>query len=222
MTQEVLLETARYIVEFCYGQRNFEKSVLYSPKLPVIGNKFFQNNGQRNCRVYHDRYNIIAQNGQIAVVVGTFRLSFPCRTGTAQKKVCVVSMTLNCRENGVEAVMIHISEKFSHRKYHLKDVRERCHMIDEMDVFYLEAAHNHTKWHCRDQIIDTTGTLKRTEDGLSDAFMRIHRGFIVNRFHVRRIERCYVELDNGDRLQVPVKRYMTVKGQLSKMAEIGD
>lgn len=217
MKQEELVEAARHIVEIYYGRNDFAKSRLFSKELLVIGNNVLKGEQARTCRVVHRHYRITFQDEQIAVAIGTFRLLPVSEAAMSRERMCIASMVLSCQENKIEAVMLHISEKVSGKKYRLEDAQEHCYLMDEMDVFYLEAGHNRTKWHCRDRMIETTGTLKSTEADLSESFVRIHRGFIVNRYHVRKIARCYVELDNGVQLQIPVKKYMAVKEQLKKL-----
>lgn len=62
--------------------------------------------------------------------------------------------------------------------------------------------------------MEVSGTLLNTESRLPDTFVRIHKSFIVNSLHVERINRCYAELSNGERLQIPVKKYTDVRRKL--------
>ncbi len=216
MKQEKILNTAKQIVELYYSPKSFTKYM--SKDLIIIGNNIHRGEPRQSFQVVHKHYRITLQSGDIVTVVGTFRLlqSGGGEGEQTKERMCVTSLVLNCTEDEIKVMMLHISEKGSDKKYRLEDAREHCYIMDELDVFYLEAGHNRTRWHCREEIIETAGTLKCTERSLSDSFVRIHRGFIVNRLHVRKIGRCYVELDNGEMLQIPVKKYTAVKEQLKR------
>ncbi len=220
MQQKQIIEAAKRGIELYYRQ----EPEFFAETRIVIGNNILRpsrNKRQDKRQPYHiahNQYRIVFQSGQLATVVGTFHLLADVdathEKTHEEEKICVASVTVSCGEQRGRVTMLHISEKAPARKYELRDVRECCYLLDEMDVFYLEAGHNRTRWHCRGEVIETAGNLSHSEKRLSDSFVRIHRGFIVNKFHVHKIARCYVELDNGEQLQVPVKKYMAVKEQL--------
>lgn len=96
----------------------------------------------------------------------------------------------------------------------LKDTRERVFNLHEQEILYLEAGHNHVFWHCENFTIETTGSMKKAEQCLSDVFFKIQRSYIINKEHISKMARCYVEMDNGEKLSVPVKKYCKVKQSL--------
>ncbi len=215
MQQKKIIDFAKRGIELYYQQEN----KFFSEVQVVIGNNVLRPEkgggcGRQEYHVVHNQYRIALRSGQYVMVVGTFRLFTAAGTGSEKEKICVASVMLNCKGPGIKVTLLHVSEKTPERKYELRDTRECCYLVEEMDVYYLEAGHNHTKWHCRSETIETVGNLCCSEKMLSDSFVRIHRGFIVNKLHVHKVGRCYVELDNGEQLQIPVKRYMTIKEQL--------
>lgn len=215
MRQEKMIESAKRGIELYYQQ---EKK-FYTETCFVLGNNVLRPNEnskreRQKYQIVHNQYRVVLQSGQYVTVVGTFRLLTTTESFRKKEKMCVASVMLTCGEQGIKVALLHISEKLSGKKYELRDAREHCYLVDEMDVFYLEAGHNHTRWHCRNEVIETVGNLSSSEKSLSDSFVRIHRGFIINTAHVYKVARCFVELDNGEQLQIPVKKYMAVKERL--------
>ncbi|MBQ2803046.1 MAG: LytTR family transcriptional regulator DNA-binding domain-containing protein, partial [Lachnospiraceae bacterium] len=95
-------------------------------------------------------------------------------------------------------------------------IRERVFMIEEDELLYLEACHNHIIWHCKYFVVESVGSLKKLEEELSGSFVRIQRSYIVNKKHVRKIARCYAEMDNKEIIQIPVKKYCNIKNTILK------
>ena len=66
------------------------------------------------------------------------------------------------------------------------------------DVYYLESLGNYVKVWGRDQFLLTQRTLGSFEEQLpADAFIRIHKSFILNRKFVHYIEGNMIRLLNG-------------------------
>ncbi len=224
MQQKQIIGAAQKCIELYYRQemKYFSETLIVAENNVLLSDRKERRDRALLYHVVHNRYRIVLQSGQMALIVGTFRLLLIADSGRKEEKICVATIVLSIEDQGVKVIMLHISEKASDRQYKLRDTRECCYLMDEIDVFYLEAGHNHTKWHCRNEVIETSGNLSCTEKQLSDSFVRIHRGFIVNKSHVRKIARCYVELDNGIQLQVPVKKYIAIKERLMSTLDEND
>ena len=66
--------------------------------------------------------------------------------------------------------------------------------------------------HCRSEVFVTDQTLSYWEEVLKRAgFVRVHKSFLVNLYHVQRLGRENVRLDSGDELLVSRYRYPEVK-----------
>lgn len=89
-----------------------------------------------------------------------------------------------------------------------------CFQIDENEVLYVEANHNHVIWNCMRGKITSNDSLHHLETELSDRFVRIQRGYLVNKDYVKSIRRCEVVMENEDVLQIPSKRYTSVREKL--------
>lgn len=96
----------------------------------------------------------------------------------------------------------------------VRAVNEDCYSITEDEVLYIEANHNHVTWNCTDYIVIANDSLHRLEEELSERFVRIQRGYLVNKDYVKCIHRCEVIMENGDALPIPSKKYVSVKETL--------
>ena len=157
-------------------------------------------------KIYHKDYGLAFRTETMAAVSGHY---------VVDKIPCSITLIWSASSSGIRIVHLHISHEDRGNEYQIKDLEGRQIRIYESDIFYLEAEHNHVLWYCREGMVETVGSLKEAENYLSEQFVRIHRGFIVNRKYVYRIARCYVELNNGEILQIPVKKYCEVKRALS-------
>lgn len=80
------------------------------------------------------------------------------------------------------------------------------------DILYLESRRHEIWVHCRTEVFVTDQTLSYWEDTLKKAgFIRVHKSFLVNLYHVQRLGRESVGLDSGDQLLVSRYRYPEVK-----------
>lgn len=80
------------------------------------------------------------------------------------------------------------------------------------DILYLESRRHEIWVHCRTEVFVTDQTLSYWEDTLKKAgFIRAHKSFLVNLYHVQRLGRESVGLDSGDELLVSRYRYPEVK-----------
>lgn len=166
------------------------------------------------CDIAHREYKLVASANNIAVVTGSYFTVRPEKSGGRRKDPFLVTLVMNVSPVGTSIVHVHISRASGERFYLLDDISEQRFRVHESEILYLEAGHNHILWHCDRIRIETMGSFKKVESTLSEEFIRIHRSFIVNRRHASAIARCYVELDNGERLQIPVKKYCEVKRRL--------
>ena len=96
----------------------------------------------------------------------------------------------------------------------VKATNESCYHVHESEILYVEAQHNHVIWHSVYGDIVANDSLMHLEQVLSDNFVRIQRGYLVNKSYVKCIRRCEKELENGEILSIPCKKYMQIKEKL--------
>ena len=101
------------------------------------------------------------------------------------------------------------------RVHKVKSVNEDCYFLDEDEILYVEANHNHVIWHCDRKEITANDSLQRLEMELSDRFIRIQRGYLVNKDFVKCIRRCEAVMRNGEILPIPSKKYVGIKKKMT-------
>lgn len=218
-----LIKVAQQVVEFIYQGK---KLPVYEGDMVCICPLSYRNaeenrrgayplNVKRNIDdIVHDDYQMMYGSEKVAVIAGRYSTIQKEETGQVLKEWFYITLVLEVTLNGLKIPHIHISNGDEERVYHLKDSMERQFRIHESEVLYLEAGHNYVVWHCDTVRVEVRGSLKDAEQAVSEEFVRIHRSFIVNKNHIRRIGRCYVVLDNDEILQIPVKKYCEVKEKL--------
>ncbi len=168
--------------------------------------------------IVHGEYRLIFQSGSAAVIAGRYGVLTRGERVGAPKEWFNISIVLDLSMERLQIAHLHISPGEVGRVYRLRGRDERSYQVPESEILYLEASHNHVLWHCDGIQIETAGSFRDAEVSLSEEFVRIHRSFIVNRRHIRRIDRCYVEVTSGEILQIPVKKYCEVKRRLQREA----
>ena len=98
--------------------------------------------------------------------------------------------------------------------YRIRACNAECYLMKEREIIYLESSHNRVLWHCRGKLIATNDSLGHFQEKLSEAFVRIQRGYLVNKNHACHVRRCEVQMSNGDILSIPDKKYVIVREQL--------
>lgn len=96
----------------------------------------------------------------------------------------------------------------------VRATNEDCFILDENEVLYIEANHNHVIWYCVGVKIISNDSLHHLETELSNRFVRIQRGYLVNKDYVKCIRRCEVVMENEDVLQIPSKQYTSIREEL--------
>lgn len=200
----------RYMIGLFYMGDRFKEAKYYSEDMVCIAPKL---QGGKVCRVLHRGCRVCQNNRDGASVVGSYQLVYAAAQIPKAGVLCRYSSLLQYVEGRLRLTLLHISEEKG-EVFRLTDVVEHTYFLGEEEILYLESGHNRVYWHTGKETVEVTGTLLNTESRLPDTFVRIHKSFIVNSLHVERINRCYAELSNGERLQIPVKRYTDVRRKL--------
>lgn len=81
------------------------------------------------------------------------------------------------------------------------------------DIYYMESRNHNIVLYLRGaktagaKKLEYYGRIKDLEDALAGQFYRIHRGYLVNLFHVAEYGRTEVRMANGDKLLLSRYRY---------------
>ncbi len=199
----------RYMIDLFYTGDRFRKAKYYTENMVCIAPR----RGEGGCRILHRGCRVCLNRQNVTSVVGSYQMI--CAAGDEKRKgaICRYSSVLENVAGTPRLTLLHISEEPG-MVFRLTDVVEQTYFLGEEDILYLESGHNRVYWHTGRGTVEVAGTLTNTESGLPDTFVRIHKSFIVNSRHVETINRCYAELSNGERLQIPVKRYTDVRRKL--------
>lgn len=92
--------------------------------------------------------------------------------------------------------------------------------IQPEDILYIEAVNINCIVHCNSRNPLVCLPMARLIEQLPDYFVRIHRSYIVNPHHISEIHRCYVIIENGDRLPIPEKKYKEIRNLLKNHSHI--
>lgn len=86
--------------------------------------------------------------------------------------------------------------------------------VRQREILYLESERHEIRVHCKKETFITPETLTQCEEKLKGAgFVRIHKSYLVNLYHVERLEKESLLLDSGERLFISRYRYPEVKGR---------
>lgn len=86
--------------------------------------------------------------------------------------------------------------------------------VKQKDILYLESDRHEIRIHCVREVLITSETLAQCEKKLEGAgFVRIHKSFLVNFFHVERLGKECLTLDSGEQIYISRYRYAEVKLQ---------
>ncbi len=210
MKEENVTAVIRYMIRLFYEGDKFQKSKYYTNNMICLAPEM---TGRTIEKITYRNNWICYNKTDAAFITGRYHLDYRTGNGRKAKVFCYYSALLQYLEETVKLTVLHISERPG-MVFCLTDIKERNYFVPEADIFYLEAGHNRVYWHTGKGIIEVTGALLHTENSLPENFVRIHKSFIVNSLHVTKIARCFVELSNGENLQIPVKKYKDVKKTL--------
>lgn len=210
MDEGYVTDVTRHMISLFYKGNSFKKAEYYTKDMICIAPK---HQSRKVCCVVHCASQLCFNQPDTAFAAGSYHLVYAAESGRKTTMRCHYSALLQNIDGAVKLTMLHISEE-SGVLFRLTDVVERTHFLPEAEILYLESGHNRVFWHTWKEAVEVAGTLLRAEDELPNTFVRIHKSFIVNSLYVEKIDRCFAELINGERLQIPVKKYTDVRKKL--------
>lgn len=153
----------------------------------------------------------IEVNDEVTQIIGSYEIVFDNKFKNFKYDILVTYLS-------EKAVYVQISkiDNMITVKHAIKTTNESIHSLEENEILYIESQHNHVIWHCMDKKISSNDSLHHLEEILSEKFVRIQRGYLVNKCHVKCIQRCEAVMRNGDVLPIPCKKYILVRELLMK------
>jgi len=81
--------------------------------------------------------------------------------------------------------------------------------VKQEDILYFEADGHRTLINTRDEVIEVNGGIGSFEEEVgSKAFIKPHRSYLLNLFHVKKVTKKEVVLDNGRVVPLSRRKYM--------------
>lgn len=163
--------------------------------------------------VTHQDYYAVVLDKEHLVISGVFHTHMKANPSIRYLKQCyhvyavIIRKKLSCLQ--IEP------KNYIGKKLELHNLERESIFVWEDEILYIEAQRNHLYWHCRLDVVETTGTLQDIEKMLSDFFVRMHRSYIVNKTHIISIKKYQAAMDNGTVLQIPEKKYSLIKNKLT-------
>lgn len=162
-------------------------------------------------RIEHYDYHVQMITGQVHIVSGIFCIVHKQDTASGQGTPYEVVV---CMCNGMaECVQIY-GVKSARLLHRVKGFHEEIYFLEQAEILYIESSHNNVIWHCREYQVESRDSLKRLEMCMPDAFVRIHRGYIINVNHIFRIQNNEVQMTNGEILPIPARNCQSIRKQL--------
>lgn len=100
-----------------------------------------------------------------------------------------------------------VSEGERHKKKLVIQYRGKGKAILLNHIYYIESRNHNIVLYLKNEIIEYYGKIKDLEEELEGQFYRIHRGYLINLFHVEGYNRTEVTMANGDRLLLSRYKY---------------
>lgn len=111
-----------------------------------------------------------------------------------------------------------LSQRPGQSNYCTIKILDTVRYIPLEDILYFEAVgYRHTlRLHLTNELLEFNSSLEHFEKELGEAFWRCHRGYLVNRAHIRnvRLKEQLVELDNGETCLLSRKAKSEYRNQL--------
>lgn len=172
--------------------------------------------GEEGRRIRHREYHVQVITEQVHLVNGIFSI-VPEQEVNDSLEIPFEIVVCMC--DGM-AECIHIYGTAPARLlFQVRSFHEETWFLESTEILYIESAHNNVIWHCREYQVESRDTLKRLEQCLPDAFVRIHRCYIINVRQIHKIRGNEVEMINGDILTIPVRNGTRLQREILSKAE---
>lgn len=203
------------------------------------------------CQIRDVQFDLTVLDTSTCVVTGQYLAETNPDSGEVLAAVQRVTFIWTNAGGGLRLIHMHVSnpleiqkkdETFPHqagkRNYdYLQKLlkKQRCHgkplaltgknaetfFIQPEEIIYVEAVNINCILHCTAKSPFVCMPMAQISELLPSYFVRIHRSYIVNPHRITEIRRCYVILENGDRLPIPEKKYRDIKNLLKNYSHIG-
>ncbi|MFI3207254.1 MAG: LytTR family transcriptional regulator [Clostridia bacterium] len=89
-------------------------------------------------------------------------------------------------------------------------------IFSEEEILYLQSDGQNTKIHTKDECLTISGILRVHQPKLSDAFLRIHKSYLINTAYISSFKRYVVKLHNDIELPIGKEKFLALKQLYNK------
>lgn len=167
-------------------------------------------------QIRHREYHVQMITEQVHLVNGIFGI---VPKQNADDSAEIPFEIVVCMYNGI-AECIHIYGTGPERLlFKVRSFHEETWFLEGAEILYIESSHNNVIWHCRKYQVESRDSLKRLGQCLPEAFVRIHRCYIVNVGQIHKISGNEVEMMNGDVLTIPARNGAKIQQEILERVE---
>lgn len=111
-------------------------------------------------------------------------------------------------EERIADVISRVENKLSHTSdYHVLKMRGKSIKIPISDIYYVECVRKHLLYHTGHNTFEIVGTISNAYKTLiPHDFIMIHQGYIVNMDKIVDFDEKYVILDNGEKVEMSIRK----------------
>ncbi len=103
------------------------------------------------------------------------------------------------------------------RLLEFRDDHRISHFVAAEGILYVEAHGHKCTIHCVGDSFDVNEGITSVEARLGEGFVRLHRSYLVNPWHLRTLSEKGAALDTGEVLPVPARRLEELRGVLRQV-----
>ena len=98
-----------------------------------------------------------------------------------------------------------------------RDDKRISHFVGAESIRYVEARGRKSIIHCLDESFEVNEGISAIERRLGGEFVRLHRSYLVNAWHLRTLADSGATLDDGAVLQVPSRRLTELRARVAEV-----
>lgn len=176
------------------------------------------------CDILNQRYEILCQNGETCVVTGLYT-TLP-KAAESKERPLLHHITLVWILSGAIPQILHLHastpvflraapDVSQEQILYFHGLHSETYFFHPYDILYLEASNSYCYIYCRGRSACVCHPISDLVHVLPGYFIRTHRSYLVNKYHVSKLERYQLTLEDGTVLPIPEKKYQSIKTLLS-------
>ena len=103
------------------------------------------------------------------------------------------------------------------RLLEFRDDHRISHFVAADGILYVEAHGHKCTIHCLEDVFEVNEGITSIAERLGEGFVRLHRSYLVNPWHLRTLSEKGALLDDGETLPVPARRLEELRDALRQV-----